>query len=592
MEAYAQELDGLVLMGGSDVCPEIVRREGVAARMERRSHPRRLRDRAAARVHGAAQARARRVPRRAGDQRRAGRNALPGPLDAGAARAQSSQLGDLRGELPRHVVRARQRPRPALSRHDARQDQLDSPSGRQGRSAATSSSRHGRSRIASSRRSATRGPRTCSRSSGIRSSTRRTTRRSSTTRRYSTTSSPPRHSTRPRRTRFERSHARGSGAWLQASGATMKITNPATGAVIAEVAADNAAAVRRKYEAARAGQRRWAARAVRKRLEAIAAFRERIVATHEKLARTLTQEVGKPIRQSRNELTGLLRADRFLSRGVRARAARGKGLRRRQEDGRADHARAARRDRQHLGVELSLLRREQRVRAGARRRQRRALQAVGVRDADRALDRGDAARSRRSARRVRSGRRRRRDRRRARPPAGRRRLLHRLVRDRRADRRVRRPADDQGPARARRQGSRLRLRGRRRQGRRGGYRRRRVLQHRPIVLLGRAHLRARIDPRRVRRGVRRRGERLQASATRWSESTYIGAITRKPQLDVLKKQVKDAKKKGAKLLIGGSVDPRQGQLVRADGVRRRRPFDGADEGRELRTDHRHSGGRR
>jgi len=38
-----------------------------------------------------------------------------------------------------------------------------------------------------------------------------------------------------------------------------------------------------------------------------------------------------------------------------------------------------------------------------------------------------------------------------------------------------------------------------------------------------------------------------------NESTYVGAITRKPQLDVLKKQVKDAKKKGAKLLTGGNV---------------------------------------
>ena len=38
----------------------------------------------------------------------------------------------------------------------------------------------------------------------------------------------------------------------------MKIINPATGAVIADIAADNAAAVRRKYEAARAGQPRWA----------------------------------------------------------------------------------------------------------------------------------------------------------------------------------------------------------------------------------------------------------------------------------------------------------------------------------------------
>jgi len=99
----------------------------------------------------------------------------------------------------------------------------------------------------------------------------------------------------------------------------MKITNPATGLVIAEVAADNAAAVRRKYEAARAGQRRWADVPLRKRLEAIAGLRERVVATQEKLAQTLTQEMGKPIRQSRNELTGLLgRLDFFVQESARA----------------------------------------------------------------------------------------------------------------------------------------------------------------------------------------------------------------------------------------------------------------------------------
>ena len=37
----------------------------------------------------------------------------------------------------------------------------------------------------------------------------------------------------------------------------MKITNPATGDKIADVPADNAAAVRRKYDAARAAQPRW-----------------------------------------------------------------------------------------------------------------------------------------------------------------------------------------------------------------------------------------------------------------------------------------------------------------------------------------------
>ncbi|NBS47040.1 MAG: aldehyde dehydrogenase family protein, partial [Betaproteobacteria bacterium] len=36
-----------------------------------------------------------------------------------------------------------------------------------------------------------------------------------------------------------------------------------------------------------------------------------------------------------------------------------------------------------------------------------------------------------------------------------------------------------------------------------------------------------------------------------AEDTYIGAITRAPQLDVLEAQVADAKAKGAKLLIGG-----------------------------------------
>ena len=99
----------------------------------------------------------------------------------------------------------------------------------------------------------------------------------------------------------------------------MKITNPATGAVIADVAADNAAAVRRKYEVARAGQIRWAKVPIRKRLDAIAKFRDRIDAMQETLARTLTHEVGKPIRQARNELTGLLgRIDFFLAESIRA----------------------------------------------------------------------------------------------------------------------------------------------------------------------------------------------------------------------------------------------------------------------------------
>jgi len=99
----------------------------------------------------------------------------------------------------------------------------------------------------------------------------------------------------------------------------MKIINPATGAVLAEVAADNLKTVRAKYELARAAQPKWAAVPIKKRLAIIARFRELLIERQELLARTLTAEVGKPIRQSRNELNGLTtRIDFFLAETERA----------------------------------------------------------------------------------------------------------------------------------------------------------------------------------------------------------------------------------------------------------------------------------
>ena len=97
----------------------------------------------------------------------------------------------------------------------------------------------------------------------------------------------------------------------------MKIVNPWSGAVVADVPADNANTVAAKYARARAAQPRWAATPMKTRLAAIAAFRAAIVAREDELARTLTLEVGKPIRQSRNELKGLLgRIDFFLEKSA------------------------------------------------------------------------------------------------------------------------------------------------------------------------------------------------------------------------------------------------------------------------------------
>jgi acyl-CoA reductase-like NAD-dependent aldehyde dehydrogenase len=98
----------------------------------------------------------------------------------------------------------------------------------------------------------------------------------------------------------------------------LKVINPATGEVAATLAADDAKGVAAKYERARAAQPAWAALPLKKRLAAIARFRELVVAGTEHLARVLTTEVGKPIAQSRNELKGLLpRIDFFLEETAR-----------------------------------------------------------------------------------------------------------------------------------------------------------------------------------------------------------------------------------------------------------------------------------
>src|SRR5437773_10707122 len=99
----------------------------------------------------------------------------------------------------------------------------------------------------------------------------------------------------------------------------VKITTPATGAVLTDVPSDGIKAVRAKYDRARSAQPRWAAQPLRKRIDTVRKFKEQVIERQETLARTLTKEVGKPIRQSRNELKGLLaRLDFFIAESARA----------------------------------------------------------------------------------------------------------------------------------------------------------------------------------------------------------------------------------------------------------------------------------
>jgi acyl-CoA reductase-like NAD-dependent aldehyde dehydrogenase len=87
---------------------------------------------------------------------------------------------------------------------------------------------------------------------------------------------------------------------------SLAIFNPATGERIADVLADDAASVARKAQGARTAQASWAKTPLAERRACIERFREGVVRDLPQLAQVMTRETGKPIAMSRNELNGLL----------------------------------------------------------------------------------------------------------------------------------------------------------------------------------------------------------------------------------------------------------------------------------------------
>jgi acyl-CoA reductase-like NAD-dependent aldehyde dehydrogenase len=93
----------------------------------------------------------------------------------------------------------------------------------------------------------------------------------------------------------------------------LKVVNPATEEVLAELPEDTTSTLGQKATAARAAQRAWAKTSLEQRLAMVRRFGELLQSRLERLAQTLTAEVGKPIRQSRNELAAMQgRIDFFL----------------------------------------------------------------------------------------------------------------------------------------------------------------------------------------------------------------------------------------------------------------------------------------
>ena len=94
----------------------------------------------------------------------------------------------------------------------------------------------------------------------------------------------------------------------------LKVVNPATGAVIEELDEDTPQSVARKHAVARECQPAWAARPVAERVACARRFGELLAENAEELAATLTGEMGKPLRQARNELNAMAARVDFFGR--------------------------------------------------------------------------------------------------------------------------------------------------------------------------------------------------------------------------------------------------------------------------------------
>ncbi len=371
---------------------------------------------------------------------------------------------------------------------------------------------------------------------------------------------------------------------------SLKISNPATGAPITEVAVDDAASVAEKMVRARAAQPRWAALPLAERQACIARFRAGVESGLETLAATLTAEVGKPIRQSRNELNGLLgRIDFFLAEVERATAA---------ETVFADASVTERIGHDPLGVIANIsawnypyfvggnvfvpalltgnavLYKPSEYATLTGQHIARLLHDAGVptdvfttlvgtgetgaallaQPVDGVFFTGSAGTGAKIAAAV-----------------GARMIRLQLELGGKDPTYVCDDANAAAAAESLADGAMYNT-------------------GQSCCSVERIYVHERIHDAFVDAFLATvRGFRIGDPT---DEATYIGAITRAPQLQVLEDQVADALAKGARLQTGGHRIAQAGQLVRADGVHRGRPHDGADARRELRPDHRHPAGPR
>ncbi len=109
-----------------------------------------------------------------------------------------------------------------------------------------------------------------------------------------------------------------NGQWVGSGDKRIKVTNPATGEVIAEVADHGAEMTRKAIEAAAAAQKGWAALTAKERAVIMRRWFNLIMENQEDLAQILTAEMGKPLAEARGEIAyGASFIDWFAEEGRR-----------------------------------------------------------------------------------------------------------------------------------------------------------------------------------------------------------------------------------------------------------------------------------
>jgi acyl-CoA reductase-like NAD-dependent aldehyde dehydrogenase len=93
----------------------------------------------------------------------------------------------------------------------------------------------------------------------------------------------------------------------------MQVINPATEEIIADLKEDNASSVAQKLATLKDGQKKWSTVSLKERVTVLQKFSTLLKENIEELARVLTSEVGKPLQQSRNEVNGACARIKWLS---------------------------------------------------------------------------------------------------------------------------------------------------------------------------------------------------------------------------------------------------------------------------------------